>query len=303
MSVNVFNKLKLPKPVKRFIGDTSLKCKEKSPQILFISGTILFGVTIYKTIQKSLRLPEIIEQHKAEMKAVEEIAEETGENSKKDILIDKSAVWIRTIARGGKLYAVPFICAAGSVGCFLGAMKIINGRYISMASLYAATRKENENLKDGIVERAGEEALEEIKNSKDNDEGLGVFEIEFSRETNDNYEDDLEANRVFLWSKQCFANRVFEDRGHLFYNEALELFGFKKTCFTQAGQIMGNKKYKSDEEARENGADNYIDIGIFMNDPAGSERAMLRPRSDGKIILRFNVDKKPIIGDIGLPVQ
>ena len=296
MSVKIFSKLKLPKPVKRFIGDTSLKCKEKSPQILFISGTILFGVTIYKTIERSIHLPEIIEKHKAEMAAVEEIAE----NSKKDILIDKTAVWIRTIARGGKLYAVPFVCAAGSVGCYLGAMKIINGRYISMASLYAAAKKENNKLEKGIIENSGEETLEEIK---DSDDELGPFEIEFSRETNDNYEDDLEADRVFLWSKQCFANRVFEDRGHLFYNEALELFGFKKKYFTQAGQIAGNKKYDSTEEAKANGADNYIDIGIFMNDPDGSERAMLRPRSDGKIILRFNVDKKPIIGDIGFPVK
>lgn len=306
-------KMKLPKPVTRFIGKTSSTCKEKSPQILFISGTILFGYTIYKTIERSLYLPEVIEKHKAEMNAVNEIAEESEETSKLDIFIDKAAVTIRTIARGGKLYAIPIVTAAGSFGCYLGAMKIINGRYISTAGAFAALMKEKTHLEEGIVKQYGEEKLEELRaadpselvkvreedeNGKVSEEVVGptygLFDMEFSRETNpDNYEDDMEGNRTFLWHKQCWCNKLLDMFGELWGYEVLEILGYDKKMWPEQYRRFRWKKYKTIEEAKAHGADNFIDFGIFMNTPEGSEKAMFKKGYD-RIILRFNIDPEPV---------
>ena len=112
----------------------------------------------------------------------------------------------------------------------------------------------------------------------------------FFDESNENWEKNPEHNRIFLNGKQLYLEDQLNRHGYLLLNTAYDALGIPPT---QEGQIMGWKKYKTDEEAQLHGAANHVSLGLFANTQSVRDFAN---GYENSILLRFNVDPEPIIG-------
>lgn len=306
--------------ITRAIGTVKLFTKEHSPEILMISGAVGVVVTVVSACKATLKFQEVLEEHNEKMAKYKELEEKRAAGevpeerySNKDAKHDRMVMYVELLVEAIKCYGPAVLLGVSSVGCFGAATGIMKKRYISMASAYMMLQKDKEHLESRVIEEFGEEKLSELKGAS-KDEQVVITEIDennnqkqyvdapnytayakFFDESNANFEKDPESNRIFLQAKQNYFNHRLIHRGHVFLNEVYEALGIEPT---QAGQVMGWKYYKDPAEAKKHGASNYISFGIFDDKSAATRRFV--NGLERSILLDFNVDKQPILGNVGL---
>lgn len=300
-------KFKLPESVTRFGGKVLLQAQKSSPQILAITGTVGVIAGVVLACKQTTKVSDILEKHKEDVVQIKKFSAEvengnikedyTEKDKKKDLTI----VYTKTAIDIAKLYAVPAVMIAGSLGCLLGSNHILKVRYEGMAAAYTALHKTLDEYRSRVADRIGEEAEKEAwynvkaqvleKTGED-----GKTEVETIRATDSDgyspyakffdescfgWEKDPEANLMFLRQQQAFANDLLRTKGWLTLNDVYRALGIKES--NDIGMVVG---WVYDEYNPV--GDNYIDFGIYnVNRPKNRDFVN---GYEPVILLDFNVD-------------
>lgn len=321
--------MKVPGFIGRAFGTVSFAAKEHSPELLLVAGAVTLVATVVTACKATPKFVKVLEKHNEELelnKKAEEVVENAPEGSDirytpEDSKNDRIGTYTRTAVSFVKIYWKPIVLGTVSIGCFCMATGIVKKRYLGMAAAYLGAVKEKGLLEDRIIEEYGEEKLRELKRPKaaeiiesvavEDENGDMETKTKVSYDTSKTtglppyarffdascpeWDEDPEANKIFLWTKQNWFNARLQTRGYLFLNEVLVELGFEPT---QAGQVLGWKFYKDPAEAKRNGAANYVDLGVFVDDTNAGRRFV--NCLENVVVINPNVDKMPIIGTVGL---
>lgn len=308
-------KVQLINSVKRTFHRGIFNVKKHSPEILVATGIVSGVVGAVMACKATTKVSDILDNTKEQLDKVHTALETpdaqykdddgeakpyTEEIGKKDITI----IYAHTALDFIKLYGPSVAVGALSIGCILAGTNILHKRNVALAAAYTVVDNSFKEYRGRVVERFGEELDRELKyNIKakeveevvtdENGEEKVVKSIvheadpngwsEYARIYDDGckgWTKNPEYNLIFLKQQQAYANRVFQERGHLFLNEVYELLGFPKT---QAGQQVG---WIYDEKGSI--GDNFVDFGIYnIDNPRARDFVNGYERN---IILDFNVD-------------
>lgn len=274
------------------LNRTGLKIKAKSPQMLLVLGTIGFVGTVITACKATKKLDDILDEAKATDDKIHEYAEKrqedlpegveyTDEDVKKDLTINR----VQTILKIGKNYALPIVLGIGSLGCFFGGHYILNKRNVALSAAYASVKGAFNDYRKNVIERFGGEVDKELKHGV-KAEQIQVTELlkngkekthtetlktanpsEYSfffDSASSQWEDDPEANLMFLKATQNAFNSRLATVGHVYLNEVLDALDIPRT---RAGQIVG---WIYDPENPN--IDSFIDFGVFQPDSVAGRR-------------------------------
>lgn len=251
-----------------------LLAKKHSPEILVGVGVVGVVTSTVLACKATLKVQEVLEEKKNTIENIElahkEVDDETYslEDYNKDLLL----VNVQSTAKIAKMYAPAAIVGVASIGCFLGAHKIMSKRNVALVGAYKMLEKTFDDYRDRVKEEIGEVKEEELRykmtektvevkeTDKDGNEkivkkkiktadGVSQYGIFFDG-SSVNWSKNPEYNRVFLLAQQNYANDMLNTRGHVFLNEVYDLLGMQRT---QAGSLVGWVAGHGDD---------FIDFGI-----------------------------------------
>ena len=307
-------KVKIPVSIAKIIGKVKYKMIDKAPEICFGTATAAGLGALILMYKESVAFQDILRDHNEKLEKLEKCPESYKQDleerglafDEKNIKGLRRHVYLQTGVKTIRNFAPVVMLGTTAVILYAKGYGIVNGRYVSMAAAYAGLLKENISLKeekyqkerrsdeDGCIvdENKGEligTPVDRDNVTADEDARLWPY-AKFFDESNENWEKNPEYNRTFLYGKQLYLDDKLNRDGYLFLNTVYDALGIPPT---QAGQIMGWKKYKTDEEAAFHGAANHVSIGLFAN-TSGARDFM--NGYENSILLRFNVDPEAIIG-------
>lgn len=291
------------KPITNFVtskvGRQLLHVQKHSPAILLAAGVVgVVGATVL-ACKATLNLDEILEKH-SDAEDVIDTATGISEDEAKKI---KVALYIRTAARIGKLYAPAVGLGLVSIAALTTSHVVLNRRHLAVTAAYAALDKGFRQYRDRVIKelgiekdrefRYGTETREIVEETEEGPvvktvkqvgpEGASVYAVFFD-EGNRHWSRRWADNSLFLRCQQDWANDRLRAQGHLFLNEVYDMLGIDRT---PAGAIVGWVV---------GAGDNYVDFGVFSNDLEAGRRFV--NGEERSILLDFNVDG-PIWDKIG----
>lgn len=293
----MFDISKVMNAVQRVAGKQILVVQKHSPEILIAVGIIGFGATVATACTATLKVDDILTEHKEQIEKINAVAED----SEKDAVKDKTIVYIQTGVKMAKNYLPTITLGALSIGCILSAHNILSKRNVALLAAYKASEEAFANYRGNVRKELGEEKdrqflyglektkVEEIvtddkgkekKIKKEVELPAGQIASQYARffdEYNPNWSKDPEQNRYFITCVQNMLNDRLRSVGHVFLNEAYEALGFKHST---AGAVVG-WVWDGDK-------DNYIDFNIF--DETSFKKREFVNGYERSILLDFNVD-------------
>ena len=288
-------------------GKAMLKIRKHSPEILFAAGLAGFAGTVVVACRATLKADEILENHRAKMRDIEEAkeiakidAEAALEYDDELYALDRRNQTIKTAVEMFKAYA-PVVTLAGlSIGCFVASRNILHRRYIGATAAANAAIEvlkmyrgrvveelgedmdqhfrygtEKRIVKEDVVDENGKKHKEEIV-EKHTEIPLPSTSAVFFDESNPNWHPSPQVSLMFLRSQQRYWNDVLHTRGHVFLNEVLYELGFDHT---PEGSVVG---------WLEGHGDNCIDFGLY-DENKENVRNFINGKADA-ILLEFNHD-------------
>lgn len=143
------------------------KVKAKSPTILVVAGVVgLVGAGIAACKQTSKELNKVLEEHKKDVQALKDIRD--GKVVLNDITTEEYAatkykkhlthVYLRTVAKLAKVYAVPLLMAALSVTSILTGHGILNKWHLNAVAEVYAVRETLNDYRERVKGKIGDEA-------------------------------------------------------------------------------------------------------------------------------------------------
>lgn len=262
---------------------TGLKLKKHSPQILVVAGVAGVVTSAVMACKATTKLSVILEETKESIDTIHDCAETgnvnghiyTEEDSKKDLTI----VYAQTGLKLVKLYGPSVALGAASIGCILTSNRIMTKRNAALAAAYMAEHTSFKDYRNGLIERFGKELdrelkyniktqeVEEIVKNEDGTEEVvkktinvadpnrySPYSIVFD-DGNTGWDPDPGITKFFLVQQQNYANKLLQERGHLFLNEVYDMLGAQRTkAGAEVGWIYDEKDPLSD---------NFVDFGIF----------------------------------------
>lgn len=299
--------------VTRSFHKVGFQLKKHSPEILVIAGVIGTVASGVMACKATLKVTDVLDKAKNDIdtihKCVEnpELADEyTVEDSKKDLTI----VYAKTGLEFVKLYAPSVILGALSITGIVASHRILRKRNVALATAYMAVDKSFKEYRGRVVERFGKELdnelrynvkaveIEETVTNEDGTESTvkktinvtDTMPSEFAKCFDDGcpgWEKDANFNLMYIRAQTEFLNKKLRSQGHLFLNEAYDVFGFPRT---KAGNTHGWVYDPKDPNLN-----NFVDFGIYNAHKQGSrdfvngyERCVwLEPNIDGYILDRL----------------
>lgn len=301
-------KVDIVKNLTRTFHKVGFQLKKHSPEILVGVGVVGTVASAVMACKATTKLDKVLEEAKGKIDQIHEatnmpeLADKyTKEDSKKDLAI----VYAQTGLEFVKLYGPSVLLGAASIGCILKSHNIIRKRNVALAAAYTAVDKGFKDYRGRVIERFGKELDKELKYNikaktieekvvdENGEEKTVTKEVDVITDPN-LYSDyarfydcgcigwtkNPELNLYFLKQQQRNANKILQEKGHLYLNEVYDMLGIPRS---QAGQIVG---WIYDEKCPV--GDNFVDFGLtdayrentrdFVN---GYERTVL---------LDFNVD-------------
>ncbi|MET0786304.1 MAG: DUF6353 family protein [Paenisporosarcina sp.] len=282
----------IPKSVVLTASRQILKAKKNSPHIFFVAGV---GGTVLSTVlacRATLKLSETLDDIKHDVEAAKPAPVSPADEfmDERDYHRDMVYVYGKASLKLVKLYGVPILIGAASVGALTGSHVQLVRRNTALMAAYAAVQKAYDDYRDRVRDKLGEEAeldiyhgaRTELVKNKDGEIEQGKvvdpnkysayakFFDEYSRFWNK----DPELNRIFVQVQQNYANHRLNAYGHVFLNEVYDALGIDRST---PGAVVGWVK---------NGdGDGYIDFGIFEAFNSAFVNGWER-----SILLDFNVD-------------
>lgn len=290
--------------VTKTFSRSGLILKKYSPEILLVVG---IGSGIGATImacKATLKVEEILDEHKETMDTIDEIAEQKPElYSEDDRKKDTVKVYIRTGKNLFKEFAPAIGLGAGSITCILASHGIMKTRNVALMAAYNAVDEAFKAYRTRVIEEEGTDAdlhyrhgvtketvaeqIEEDGKKKKVKKEISAIDPDqcrtpsqyarFFDESSTYWKKCPEMNLLFLRSQQNYANDMLKCQGHLFLNEVYDLLGIPRS---KAGAVVGWVLGKD--------GDNYVDFGIY--DLASSKVRDFVNGYERSILLDFNVD-------------
>ena len=304
-------KLQLPNSVTRAFHKAGFQLKKHSPEILVVSGIVTMVGAGVLACRATLKVNEIVEEHKELVDKIHE-ATETGvtdagkeytpEDGKKELTI----AYAQTGMKLAKLYGPAIMIGTFGTVTILAGHNITRKRNVALAAAYTAVDTAFKDYRGRVIERFGKEMDRELRYNIKAKEVEEVVVDEKGKETTVNktiqvsdmnptryspyavvfdcgckgWDDSAEHNKAYLVALQEYFNQKLRIEGYVFLNDVYGELGLPKTkAGQQVGWIYDDKNPIGD---------NYIDFGIFdiYNEKAndfvnGYEKV---------IILDFNVD-------------
>lgn len=271
----IFNKLKYNKTLARI----AMKVVKRLPEICLVGGMTTGVAATITTAVQTTKLEPILDKHKA---AMDDIKEKDLEESQERR--ETAKVYARTVKDVGKLYAVPIVLEAASLGLQVGGHHVLRKENAALAAAYIGINKAFKDYRDKV--KATDGPAKDIQNlggeiAKDENSGEEVVIVNdklspYARlfdAGNENWTKNADMNMSFLKSQMITANSLFHQRGFLFLNEVYDLLGIDRS---KLGQRVGWV---------EGAGDDFIDFGLYnvINKNAVDE-------FEPAVWLDFNVD-------------
>lgn len=314
--------------VKEFANNCLDKLQEASPRVKIVVGVVgLVGAGIAACISSSKVKEELKPERKAlkdvkkirnaqaaDIKGVELPEEERVSTDVKFVYTDKDfAKDVVKISLSGtkkilKLYGIPVLVGAASVGLIFNGTNVLNTRYLAMSASYTSLAKAFEIYRERVKERYGEEVERDIrygvKTEKIKEE---VIDEETGKKKNVTKEikvvendptacspfaflvderfgefvNDINMNEHFARAVQSIMNDDLSTKRYLVLNDLYDKFGAPESMYTAETMIIGWRRKKDETN------DGKIDLRI--------QRVFIE--KDGKRVARILVDPN-VEGDI-----
>lgn len=304
-------KITIPNNITRAFHKASYKLKKHSPEILVVAGVVGVVGSAVMACKATLKVNEVLEEAKENVDKIHEAVEKgetqahkpyTVEDSKKELGI----VYVQTGWELAKLYGPSLIIGGLSVSAILTGHNITRKRNIALAAGYTALETSFKEYRGRVVDRFGEALDRELKNgvkavevdeivtNEDGTEAVVKKQVEvvdpnklgmYTRMFDDGcvgWSKNPDYNLMFLRQQQNNANDLLQSRGHLFFNEVLDMLGMPR-C--EMGQFVG---WIYDEKNPI--GDNFVDFGIY--DIYDEKKRDFINGYERSILLDFNVDGK-----------
>ena len=289
------------------------KMRKNAPQICIIGGIVAGGAALITACIQSTKLHDIIDEGKEEMDKRDEAVKEgkmtkdengnetpyTAEMAKED----KRHVYVRTLLKIAKLYAIPTALSALSVVLILSGCKIFNTRLVAETAAYngavAAYRAAQKRCEEVVgVEKANDifnglkgtgeigtyefvdEASGEVKTASaevKEGNGDGRWFFEFNEKTTPYWSNNHMYNQKLFSCTENDVNTTLDIDGGVMVNEVLRKLGLARTD-------QGNR----DGWIRKDlgGMDGYITIKATLMDPR-TESYLIELNIDGDISEKY----------------
>ena len=303
----------------------NLLVRKHSPEILLTAGLVGVVGTIVMASKASMKLEGVLEQSKAALESIENMASESrkveGADDKAISAVDeielksKAKIYLVTGLELTKLYAPAIGMGVLSIGAILASHGVMKNRQVSLVAAYNLLKEGYDNYRARVVKELGDDVdknfhldlRDEKYSEKETDEEGNTKSVKKTRKVQNNgphksiyaryfdhtcrnFQNSALMNRAFLASQERYLNDILIIRGFVFLNEAYEALGMP---WTPEGQLVG-WVLRSPEQMKAEGRDGYIsfDINNVYNDPARDFTNSINPA----FLLDFNVDG--IINDL-----
>lgn len=303
--------------IKNVVGTVNLTMKKYAPEILLGIGITGVCVGTVLACKATLKCEEIIDARNEKLEKISEelsISEEDEDNdakylpedAKKDIMV----VYMTTAVSFAKLYAPSVTLIGTSIGCILGAYRIMSKRNVALMAAYKVVEEAFTQYRNRVIEELGADrdshfmygtdTIEETETITDADgkkkkvkkqkealipgAKLSGFARMFEEERPDQYgswegstqwSPVHDYNLSFLKMKEAHFNDRLAVNGFVTINDVYEELGFPAT---EAGMICG-WRYKSER------GDGYISFA-----PHGIDGNWAGGRDGDPIVMDFNID-------------
>lgn len=294
----------------RMIGKAKLSVIKNSPELLLVGGIVVGAVSVFLACKETLKVEEIIEEHKDKIEKIHEGSEliANGTLSEEDYSVmdvkkDMTVTYVQTGLQLAKNYAPAIITGSLSLAAILTSHGIMRKRYLALGAAYTALDTTFKAYRERVRTEAGEALdrhylygtkIEEVVEEYEDEKGRKKTKVEkietvdgknlyspFAKifdETNPNWERDNERNRFFLAQVQSACQNKLRRDGYLWLNEVYHRLGFPETA---AGQQFG---WIFDDLSGE--SDSFVDFGIFNTSIAKNGEFI--NGYENSIILDFN---------------
>lgn len=277
-------------------GKQILAVKSNSPVILFGTGVVGFGATVFLACRATMKVGDVLAEGEKKINEVDSSAF-LEEGAKKKTIF---GVKLETAIEIAKLYAPAAIAGTVALSSFCGAHGILKKRNAGLAAAYATVDRAFKDYRKRVVEDQGEEKdfeylhgveereiVEEGKNGPEVKTIKGLDADKLSKkgsmyarvfdDRNENW-NPVPTNRLFhITSVEKMFNDLLIDRGYVFLNEIYDAMGFEQT---PEGQLVG--------WVRNSEGDNKIIMTIWENG-VHEGKEWIRGNRDS-ILVDFNVD-------------
>lgn len=286
------------KAITRTFGKIGLSVKKYSPELLLSLGLATSVGAVVMSIKQTKKLDKNLEEPRQNLELLHDNA---GVFEKSEYRKELAVGYGKLTLAYGKTYWPVITTEIVSIGCVLASYKIIKSRNVALLAAYKALDESYRRYRARVRETYGDEVdyqfhndikTETIGTGKKKEEVLayepgGSEYAKFFDASCKDWKDNAEYNYAFLTGQQQWANDLLKSRadkygtGHLFLNEVYDMLGIKHT---QAGAVVG--------WVYPNGKDNYVDFGIYRNDPNDPTDPGRRFVNglENTILLDFNVD-------------
>lgn len=242
---------------------------DKSPELWFVGGCIMLVGAVVSAGRSRCKFEAAKERKEERLEAQKAYIKESMASGNvytvKEQKKDRQKVMFDFVVETAIGYLPTVALTVGSAIAFGKAFGILKTWYAGMASAYAGLAKQS------MVTANDEE-----------DKPFDITQCDrLFGPSNPNYTGDVKKDMWFLEKKEEQCQDRLERNKALFLNEIYEILEMQQS---QAGQVMGKLCYDDD------GSVNRVSFGLDRPDCV---------TEDG-ILLRFNIDRYPILGRSGL---
>ena len=263
--------MNLGNSMKKILGSTKYFFKKNAPTILLVGGVVTSIGAIVTASIASTKLEKTIKPSNEELDQIKN-DEENKKISQKDAKKKRIGCYTKTGWKIIKLYSVPAIFYASSLGCFIGGHNVLSHRNAALVTSYAALQASYSQYKNKVEKYLKNEDSEEVtKDEKENQKKELVnytklpgsaFDFTFNR-TVDGWDEDGRIGEAYLESKQTYFNRKLRCQGYITVYEVLKDMGVDPNVFTDevlnASRCFG---WISDDTKVGENEDTYVSLGL-----------------------------------------
>lgn len=269
--------------LKLLAATAGLTVKKYSPEILTAVGIVTFIGTIVVACKQTTKAGDILDEHKKAMDEIKEAKELADKDelidrngnhinySVEEVKSDKIGTWSKTGVEFGKLYLPVIALGTISLSCFLVANRIMKTRYLGAVAAFNALSDAFDRYRERVREDGGvdldrrymygtsqnkidvvevdengkQHKHKEIAEDINSEYPLGSPYAKFFDESCPDWDESPEINGLFLKAREAQANKILNERGHLFLNEVYDLLGIQRTSI---GALVGWVKGLGDDK-------------------------------------------------------
>jgi hypothetical protein len=268
----------VPKVVTRTIGRSVLATKAHSPSLLFATGVVGMGATVFLACKATMHLEDVLVDHEKDMLDISRIEARSGQSQEEHFVQERQHITLRTFGRLSRLYAPTAVSAVITIACLTASHRQLTNRNAQLTAAYVGLQRFLESYRGRVREKIGAEeernvyyASTPVELVQDTENGpvkyfgsapgmrspyAAIFD-----DKNPNFQESSTFNEHFFRIQSDLMTNKLRAQGHLFLNEVYDRLGCPRTPTGQVcGWAIGDPK-----------SDDFVEIHAFpIHDYHGS---------------------------------